>query len=120
MKNTDIIYINDLIVPCIVGAFEHERGSKQNVTINLSFAVDTKKAGKSDDLKDTVSYHDIAHNVHEMVTQSSYHLLEALAQSVADICLQDKRIQQITVSIEKPKAVKIARSAAISITRSNE
>ena len=120
MKNLDTLYINDLTLPCIIGVFEHERKDKQLVVINIALSVDTKKAGETDDLKDTVSYHDIAHEVAAMVSESQYYLLEKLAQAVADVCLKDKRVKQVKVHIEKPKALRLAKSSAIEIIRYNE
>jgi len=119
-RQLDTLFINDLTIPCIIGVYEHERKDKQLVVINIAFSVDTKIPGKTDELNDTVSYRDIAHEVENIVSNSQYHLLEKLAQVVADICLNDKRIKQVTVHIEKPKAIKLAKSSAIEITRYNE
>lgn len=116
----DTLFINDLTIPCIIGVYEHERKEKQLVIITIALSVDTRIPGKTDDLKDTVSYQKIAHEVENMVSNSQYQLLERLAQAVADICLNDKRIKQVKVRIEKPKAVKLAKSSAIEIIRYNE
>jgi D-erythro-7,8-dihydroneopterin triphosphate epimerase len=120
MKQLDTLYINDLIIPCIIGAFEEERKEKQQLIINVALGVDTRKAGKSDNLKDTVNYHELSLQIVEMVESSKFYLLEKLAQKVADICLKEKRVKQVTIRIEKPKAVKMAKSSAIAITRNNE
>lgn len=120
MKHTDTLYINDLIVPCIIGVFDHERKNKQNVIINVALTVNTQKAGQTDDITDTVSYHDLSVEIIETVSISSYKLIEKLAQVIADICLKDKRVQQVTVHVEKPKALALAKSSAIEITRTNE
>lgn len=120
MKQLDTLYINDLIIPCIIGVFENERKEKQQVIINVSLSVDTRKAGKSDDLKDTVSYHDLSLKIIELVENSQFFLLEKLAQKIADICLLDKRVKQVAIRIEKPKAVKLAKSSSIEIIRNNE
>ena len=119
-QTLDTLFINELIVPCIIGVFESERKEKQLVSITIALSVDTKTAGKTDDLTDTVSYHEIAHEVANMVSNSQFYLLEKLAQAIADICLKDKRVKQVKVHVEKPKAVKIAKSAAIEIIRYNE
>src|ERR1700749_4217599 len=117
---TDTLFINKLIVPCIIGVFEQERKEKQNVIISIALSVDTQKAGQTDDIKDTVSYHDIAREVVELAEQSQYYLLEKLAQAVADTCLKNKRVEKVTVHIEKPNALKLAKSSAIEIIRYND
>lgn len=120
MKNLDTLFINDLTIPCIIGVFKHERNEKQIVIINIALSVDTKKAGESDNINDTVSYHEIAQEVTEMVSDSQFSLLEKLAQEIAAICLKDKRVRQVKVHIEKPKALKLAKSSAIEIIRTRE
>jgi D-erythro-7,8-dihydroneopterin triphosphate epimerase len=120
MNQTDTLFINDLTIPCIIGVFEQERKDKQLVVINIALTVDTKKAGLTDDLNDTVSYHDIAHSVTNMVSNSQFKLLEKFAQEVANICLKDKRVKQVKVHLEIPKALKLAKSSAIEIIRNNE
>lgn len=119
-QSPDKLSINELLVPCIIGVFENERKEKQNVSISLELSVDTHKAGQTDNISDTVSYHDIANDVYRLVSESHFQLLEKLAQTVADFCLKDKRIQQVVVHIQKPQALKHAKSAAITITRTNE
>ncbi|MBI5122531.1 dihydroneopterin aldolase [Candidatus Roizmanbacteria bacterium] len=120
MKKLDTIYINDLVVSCIIGIFEDERIKKQPVIINIALSVDTRKAAVSDNLNDTVSYHDIYLEINELVGKSKFFLIEKLAQEIATLCLKDKRVKQVVVHIEKPNAVKLGKSSAIEITRSNE
>ncbi|HSA83982.1 MAG TPA: dihydroneopterin aldolase [Patescibacteria group bacterium] len=119
-KITDKIFIDQLIVPCIVGLFEHERKQKQDLIISVTLSVNTKKSGKTDDINDTVNYHDLAIEIEKTVGNSAYQLIEKVAQVVANICLTDKRVQEVTVKIEKPRAITNAKSSAIEITRSNE
>lgn len=120
MKQLDTLYINDLIIPCIIGVFENERREKQQVIINIALSVDTRKAGTSDDIKNTVNYHDISIKIIELVEKSKFYLLEKLAQEIANVCLKNKLVKQVTVRVEKPKAVKLAKSSAIEIIRNNE
>ncbi len=88
--------------------------------ITIALSIDTKNAGQTDRLEDTVSYSTIAKNVYQIVSNSQFYLLEKLAQKVADTCLADKRIKQVKIYIEKPKAIKIAKSTAIEIIRNAE
>lgn len=116
----DKIFINDLTLSCIIGVFDFEREIKQNVIINIALHLDLSKAGKTDDINDTVSYHDIVLEVTKKVEGTKFHLLEALAEVVAEICLKDKRVQHAHVKIEKPKAIPNAKSSAVEIVRKND
>ncbi len=120
MKQLDTIYINDLTVKCIIGVFANERKKKQPIIITIALSIDTRKAAKTDDLKDTVNYHDLYLEVADVVSQSKYNLLEKLAQTIADICLANKKVKQVVVRLEKPNAVKLGRSSGIEIIRNNE
>lgn len=113
----DTLFINELTIPCIIGVFPSERIEKQLVVISLALFVDTQKAGETDQITETVSYHDIATEVATMVSNSQFYLLEKLAEEIAVVCLKEKRVKQVTVRVEKPKAIKLAKSAAIEIIR---
>jgi|SRR6185369_861767 len=120
MKQLDTIYINDLKVSCIIGVFANERKKKQPIIINIALSVDTRKAAKTDDLKDTVNYRDLYLEIADIVSASKYKLLETLAQKVAEMCLKNKLVKQVVVKLEKPNAVKLGRSSGIEILRNNE
>ena len=51
---------------------------------------------------------------------SHYRLVEALAQAVADVCLAHRAVQRVTVCVDKPLALRFARSVAVEITRTRE
>ncbi len=116
----DTLFINDVTLPCTIGVFDFERQGKQTVIINIALSVALHKPGKTDNLKDTVNYHEIYLHIVDLVENSNFFLLEALAEAIATICLQDKKVQQVKVHIEKPKAVALARSSAVEIIRKNE
>ncbi|MDO8812538.1 MAG: dihydroneopterin aldolase [Gallionella sp.] len=113
----DRIRICDLLVRCILGINENERREKQDVMISLTIHTDLFKAGKSDRIEDTVDYRALKKRVLSMVENSQYLLLEALAEAVAELCLDQHGVQQVDVCVEKPHALRFARSVAVEITR---
>jgi dihydroneopterin aldolase len=116
----DKIFINELTLSCIIGVFDFERKLKQNVIITIELHLDISTAGKTDDINDTVNYQAIVDDVTKTVERSQFHLLEALAERVAAICLKDNRVKHAHVKIEKPKAIPNAKSSAVEIVRKNE
>ncbi|MBN2301970.1 MAG: dihydroneopterin aldolase [Lentisphaerae bacterium] len=114
------MYIRDLELSCIIGTKPEERKARQNVIINLTFECDLALAGSSDDLNDTINYKTISDNVVAMVNGSSFFLLEKLACGIADICLRDKRVRAVTVTVDKPAALISAKSAAVEIRKEND
>lgn len=113
----DRIRIYDLLVRCILGINDDERREKQDVLINLTLYTDLRKAGKSDLIEDTIDYRALKKRVLSVVENSKYLLLEALAEAVAELCLDQRGVQQVDVCVEKPHALRFARSVAVEITR---
>jgi FolB domain-containing protein len=113
----DRILISDLLARCIIGVNDEERRDKQDVVINVEISTDLSKAGKSDRFEDTVDYRDIKKRIMAAVENSRFYLVEALAEAVADICLEHPAVTEALVRIEKPLALRFARSVGVEITR---
>jgi FolB domain-containing protein len=113
----DRIRICDLFARCILGINESERREKQDVVINLDIYADLRKAGKSDRVEDTVDYRALKKRILAMVESSQFLLLEALAEAVAELCLEQLEVRQVGVRVDKPHALRFARSVAVEITR---
>lgn len=113
----DRIYIRDLKVRCIIGIYEEERREKQDVVLNMTLAGDCSAAARSDDIAEAMNYKEIKKGVLRLAENSSFNLIETLAERVADECLRHPRVQQVTVTVDKPGALRIARSVGCEITR---
>jgi len=114
----DRIHIADLQARCIIGINDDERVNEQDVYVNITLHAELAAACKSDHIDDTVDYKTIKKRVYEMVKESNYFLVERLADEVAAICLEDARVQRADVRIDKPGALRFARSVAVEISRS--
>jgi FolB domain-containing protein len=114
---TDRIYIKDLLLRTIIGINEEERRNRQDVLINIVLHAGTRAAGASDNIEDAVNYRTITKRVIDLVEGSRFHLVEKLAAEIAAICLGDSRVEQVTVRVEKPGALRFARSVGIEIDR---
>lgn len=113
----DKIFIRDLALRCIIGIYPEERREKQDVVINLEMHTDLRKAGRSDDLNDTVDYKSIKKAILKLVERSGFQLIESLAENISDIALADKKVKQVIVTIDKPGALRFARASAVEIVR---
>lgn len=114
----DRIFIHDLVVRCIVGIDENERQEKQDVLVHLTLEVDLRQAGGTDALEDTIDYRALKKQILRVAEDSRFHLIEALAQRIADECLQQSRIERVKVIVEKPGALRFARTVGVEIVRS--
>ena len=116
-KKLDKVYIRDLSLRCIIGIFPDERTKKQDIIINVTMEADLHNAGKTDSIDDTVDYKRITKAILAAIEPSSYNLIEKIAQVIADICFTDKLVQTVEVTIDKPGALRFARTPAVSIYR---
>jgi dihydroneopterin aldolase/D-erythro-7,8-dihydroneopterin triphosphate epimerase len=66
---------------------------------------------------DTIDYR-LSKQILRVAENSRFHLIEALAQSIADECLKQSRIEQVKVVVEKPGALRFARTVGVEIARS--
>jgi D-erythro-7,8-dihydroneopterin triphosphate epimerase len=113
----DHIFVRDLSARAIIGDNPGERRARQDLVLQLRLGYDGGKAAASDRLEDAVDYRALKKRVLALVEASEFHLLEALAEAVAKSCLEDERVKEVTVTVDKPGALRFARSVAVEITR---
>lgn len=114
---TDQIQIKDLRLRTIIGINEEERRDRQDVLINIVLHADTEAAGESDDIGDAVNYRTITKRVIKLVEESRFYLVEKMAAEIATICLEDPQVEEACVRVEKPGALRFARSVGVEIRR---
>ncbi|HPC96510.1 MAG TPA: dihydroneopterin aldolase [Sedimentisphaerales bacterium] len=113
----DQIVIGDLRFRCIVGVEQDERREKQDVITQIVLFADLRAAGRSDAIEDTVDYKALKKDILDAVERSQFRLIEALAQCIADICLNRDRVERVAVTVEKPGALRFARTVSVRIVR---
>jgi FolB domain-containing protein len=114
---TDRIEVHDLLVRCIVGINPEERVKKQDVIINLTLFGDLRQAGQSDDIEDAINYKTLTKRVLDHVEESEYFLVEKMAHKIAEIAIMEFGVQRAIVSVEKPGALRFARSVGVVVER---
>ena len=116
----DRIIIKDLLLRGIIGINDWEREKRQDILINITLYGDLRPAGESDDIADTINYRTVTKNIIEHVEKSEPFTAEALAEDIARICLSEARVTRACVGVEKPGALRFARSVGVEIERSTE
>lgn len=119
-RQLDKIHIRDLLLRCVLGVYEREREDRQDVQLNITLYADLKSACRKDSIEETVDYKAIKQQVMALVEGSSFRLVEGLAQAVADKCLEHPRVERVKVVVDKPGALRFARSAAVEIVRDRD
>lgn len=114
----DRILIRDLLVRAVIGINDWEREHKQDVLINLDLDVDTRAAADSDDVDRTLNYRTLTKRILELVEASSFFLVEKLAAEIARVAVTEFGAERVRVRVEKPGALRFARSVGVEIERS--
>jgi 7,8-dihydroneopterin aldolase/epimerase/oxygenase len=112
----DRVFLNGLSVHGKHGVMPRERKVEQEFIVDIVATVDTTAAAASDTLDDTVDYvrfRDIAEHV---IKTESHYLIERVADRIATRIMEDARIQEISITIQKP-AVLPNGIPGITITR---
>ncbi len=117
MLQKDYIILTGLKVRCIIGIFDWERKQKQDVLIDLKFPCNIHKAALQDHITHTFNYKKIAKSIVSFVEKSQYHLIETLADKLADSLLKDFKLSEIHLSVSKPGAVRGSQNVGVKIYR---
>ncbi|MCE7734761.1 MAG: dihydroneopterin aldolase [Candidatus Heimdallarchaeota archaeon] len=117
MNRADKIIIKDLLLRGIIGINEWERNVKQDILVNIVLTIDLTNAGKTDSVDDTLNYRSLNKELIQLVENSSFYLVEKLATSIADLCLTNQRVDSVRVRVEKPMALRFAKSVGVEIER---
>ena len=113
----DIIFLHDLRIDTVIGIWEWERKIRQTVSIDLEMAADIRKAAASDSVEDTLNYKSVAKRLQQFVGDSSFQLVETLAEKVAEIVISEFDVPWVRVRLNKPGAIRGARDVGILIER---
>ena len=113
----DKLSIRDLLVRCVIGVKPEERKKPQDILIDITLYADLRKACRSDSLRDSVDYSAVKRKVLQLAEKSRFRLIERLAGRIAEIGLQDRRVQRAQVRVRKPGALRFARCSEVEIVR---
>ena len=111
------ILINNLTLDLKLGYFEFEKIRPQKVKFTLEIDYRDKKPTNDKDLKSIVNYDKIVKLIKKLVKNKHYNFLETLAEDVFDELFKDKRIDKITLQIEKLEIMKDCSSVGIQISK---
>ncbi len=115
----DVVRIIGLELDCIVGIRAYERQREQRVRLDLDLGVDTRKAGRSGRIAQTVDYDMVAHHLMAMLRFRRYQLIEMAAEELCAMLLAtEPELLQAKLRIEKPGALEgRAQAACVEVSR---
>ena len=101
----------------IVGIWDWERRVKQTVILDLEMAADIRRAAASDSIEDTVDYKKVAKRLLAFVGESQFHLVETLAERIAQVVVVEFGVEWVKVRLNKQGAIRGARDVGVEIER---
>jgi FolB domain-containing protein len=116
----DKVIIKDLLARGIIGVNDWERKRPQDILINITLYADTSRAAETDNIKDCVDYSTVSKKVLAHAETSQRLTVEALANDLAKLCLQENGVQKVMVRVEKPGAVRFSKSVGVEVERSRD
>ena len=111
------ILINELILDLKLGYYDFEKEKPQKIKFSLEIDYQDKKPSNDKDIKSIVNYAKIVRLLKKLVKNKHYNFLETLAEDVFDELFKDKRIDKISLQIEKLEIMKDCSSVGIQISK---
>ena len=111
------VLIKELILNLKLGYYDFEKAKPQKVKFNLEVDYRDKKPTNDKDLKSIVNYDKLVKLIKKLVKNKHYNFLETLAEDIFDELFKDKRIDKITLQIEKLEIMKDCSSVGIQISK---
>ena len=118
---TDKIILTDIEVTGRHGCTAAERQIEQLFVVDAELYLDLSRAGKSDDLNDTIDYTQVVDDIRKIVGGVPHNLIEAVAQEIAETLLRKYfRLNGLKIVLTKvdPPVENSFAGAAVQIVRS--
>lgn len=113
----DKIFLSELKIDTTIGIWEWERRIRQTVIIDLEMSADIARAAASDDVADTLNYKSVAKRIQDFVANSSFQLVETLAEQIATIVREEFNVAWVKVRVNKPGAIRGSKAVGVLIER---
>ena len=113
------MFIRDLVVNMLIGVHRHEHDGKQRVRINIDLSLIDDFGVDDDRLASVVSYETLVHEIRHLCDSGHVNLVETLAERIAHLCFDDRRVRGAVVRVEKLDVFADTASVGVEIERSN-
>ena len=114
------VFIKDFIIQEIIGIHEHEKTKKQKIKFNIVLDVNQSTVPNEKDIKSIVDYEKITKKLESLTKSKKYNFLESLAEDSFKEIFEDKRINSVTIKIEKPEAIKDVGSVGVEVFKTRK
>jgi len=113
----DKVFIEALEIDCVIGIYDWERSILQPVQLDVEMDFDNRVPAASDDIADTLDYKAVSKRLIQFVGESSFGLVETLAENCARIIVDEFGVSRVRLKLSKLGAVRGARAVGVIIER---
>ena len=114
------VFIKDFIIEEIIGIHKHEKIEKQKIKFNIILDINQNSLPDEKNIKSIVDYEKITKKIENLTKSKKYNFLESLAEDSFKEIFEDKRINSVTIKIEKPEAIENTESVGVEVFKSRE
>tara|TARA_B100000686_G_scaffold119841_1_gene126912 strand:- start:540 stop:968 length:429 start_codon:yes stop_codon:yes gene_type:complete len=114
------VFIKDFVIEEIIGIHEHEKIKKQKIKFNIILDIKQSSIPDEKNIKSIVDYEKITKKLENLTKSKKYNFLESLAEDSFKEIFEDKRINSVTMKIEKPEAIKNAESVGVEVFKTRK
>jgi len=111
------VFVRDLTLKAMLGVHDFEKLEPQRVIINVDLTVRERNEPLEDNIHKVVSYEKVVNHIRQIVSEGHVHLVETLAEMIAQECLKNPYVLAARVRVEKPDIFPEARSVGVEIER---
>ena len=116
----DIVYIRELEIETIIGIYDWEREQRQVVSLDLEMGTDISLAANSENIENTLDYKAVAKRLIGFIEGSEFFLVEAMAEKISEIVLEEFSVPWLKLRLGKPGAVTGSKDVGVIIERGSK
>ena len=113
----DTIFLEQVTVQTKLGVPEWERLKPQTIILDIEISYDLAKSCKSDAIEDTIDYGLVVNRIRETLSEHSFKLVEALAEHVCQLLLNEFKAENVKIKVAKPHVLTGLKSLGVIIER---
>lgn len=113
----DTLFVHGLRLDTEIGVYEWEKNVKQPISLDIEVNTNVKKPAETDELKDALDYQKLTDRVTEFINSKHFHLVETVAEEVAELLQREFKVAWAKVRVSKLSAIKTVDSVGVVIER---
>ncbi|KTC86067.1 MULTISPECIES: dihydroneopterin aldolase [Legionella] len=111
----DYLDIKGLTIATRIGVYAWEQQISQRLVLDITIPANFSAC--EDKIDQTIDYSTLCQLITDFVESNAFQLIETVANQVAQLIKKEFNLEQVTVSVSKPHAIKNASDVRVTVTR---